>query len=119
MLNKTENNTYSFSVSSRESFLYKLDFENQQVIFVYTCKTDNYTYTEKHDFLEYGILENGFCRVGPGDYEPLVTLIDKSIFTYLSTNIISGSVRRVWNKFKDELISIYNALVMSQTYKIL
>ena len=120
MLNQIENNTYSFSVSSRESFLYKLDFENQQVIFVYTCKTDNYTYTEKHDFLDYGFLEeNGYCRLDPGDYEPLVTVINESILNYLSTNIISGSVRRAWIKFKDELLSIYNSLIMSQTYKIL
>lgn len=116
MLNKTDNNTYTFSVSSRESFLYKLDFENQQVIFIYTCKTDNYTYTLKFAFLEF---IHDVLRVDPGDYDQLVNLIDKSIFYYLSSNIISGSVRRAWNKFKDELISIYNALVMSQTYKIL
>lgn len=116
MLNKTENNTYSFSVSSRESFLYKLDFEAQQVIFVYTCKTDNYTYTEKHQFLDYSL---NVLRVDPGDFDQLVILIDKSITKYLLTNIISGSVRRAWIKFKDELMAIYNSLVMSQIYKIL
>lgn len=116
MLNKIENNTYSFSVSSRESFSYQLDFESQQVIFVYTCNTDNFTYEEKHDFLEFN---SNVLRIDPGDYYQLVDLIDDSITSYLRNNIISGSVRRAWNKFKDELLSIYNALVMSQNYRIL
>lgn len=116
MLNKTEFNTYSFSVSSRESFTYQLDFDTQQVIFVYTCKTDNYTYEEKHRFLDYNC---NALRIDPGDYALLVDLIEDSITRYLSNNIISGSVRRAWIKFKDELLSIYNALVMSQNYRIL
>lgn len=116
MLNKSENNTYSFSVSSRESFSYQLDFDSQQVIFVYTCKTDNYTYEEKHSFLDFNC---NVLRIDPGDYDQLVDLIEVSISMYLRNNIISGSVRRAWTKFKDELLSIYNALVMSQNYRIL
>lgn len=116
MLNKNSDNSYSFSVSSRESFIYNLDFENQVIVITYICKTDNYRYTTTYAFLDF--LKDCF-RVDPSDYGEVAQLVDKSIYHYISTNIISGSVRRAWSKFKDELCGLYNSLDLSKNYQIL
>lgn len=111
MLTKTAENCFSFDVSSRESFSYKFDFEHQCVIITYSCKTDSYQFVTTYDFV---LFDFKVLRIDSKDYSLIVSLINQSVTYYINHNIISGSHRRSWIKFRDELSALYNSLAMSQ-----
>lgn len=111
MLTKTAENCFSFDVSTRESFSYQFDFERQCVVITYSCKTDSYQFITTYDFVKFDFQ---VLRIDNKDYSLIVSLINQSITYYTNNNIISGSHRRSWIKFREELMALYNSLAMSQ-----
>lgn len=110
MLNKVADNSYQFAVNVRESFTYTLDFEGQCVIIDYYCKTDNYHYSSSKKFYDYC----GANLVEPKDYDVLAKIVYQSIQMYLNTNVISGSTRRAFLDFQQQLCALYNNFNLAQ-----
>lgn len=115
MLNKVSDNKYQFAVNVRESFTYELDFEGNRVIIEYYCKTDNYKFLTSYPFDQFG---HSFGVLLPSDYQDVVKLVASSIDTYTNTNIISGSTRRAFENFKQELCAVYNNFGLAQMFLV-
>lgn len=111
MLNKISENKYQFQVNVRESFTYEINFESRVVIIEYYCKTDNYRFLTSYSFDDFG---QPICNVNPSDYQDVAKLVVSSIDRYLMTNVISGSVRRAFENFKQELSAVYNNFGLAQ-----
>lgn len=105
MLNKIKENCYALAVNVRESFTFEIDLDNYRVIIDYYCKTDNYHYISSFEFEYQSPDPSNIAR-------QLHIIIDK----YLTTNIISGSVRRVFIKFRDEICALYNNYSMASMF---
>lgn len=111
MLNKISENKYQFQVNVRESFTYEINFESRVVIFEYFCKTDKYSFLTTYPFDDFGL---PIANVNPSDYKDIANLVCSSVDRYLITNIISGSVRRAFENFKQELSAVYNNFGLAQ-----
>ena len=111
MLNKISDNKYQFQVNVRESFVYEINFESRVVIIDYYCKTDNYHFLTSYPFDQFGM---PICNANQNDYDSIAKLVSSSISIYLNTNIISGSVRRAFENFKQELTAAYNNIGLAQ-----
>lgn len=111
MLNKIKENQYQFQVNVRESFTYELDFENSRIYIVYFCKTDNYRFLTSYEFSQFG---QNYNNVQPNDFQDIAKLIHSSVELYLSKNIISGSTRRAFLNFENELTSAYTNIGLAQ-----
>lgn len=113
MLNKISENKYQFQVNVRESFTYEINFESRVIIIDYYCKTDNYHYLTSYPFDQFG---SPICNANSTDYEDIAKLVCSSISIYLNTNIISGSTRRAFENFKQELTAVYNNFGLAQMF---
>lgn len=102
MLNKVRENCYSISVNVRESFTFEFVPSDYRVIIDYYCSTDNYHYISSLDF----------DNKSP-DFSNIAVEFGRIIDNYLNHNVISGSTRRAWLKFKQEIMALYNNYSMA------
>lgn len=110
MLNKVADNSYQFAVNVRESFTYTLDFEGQNVSIDYYCKTDNYHFITSYKFYDFC----GQSLVESTDYDTLAKLVYSTIQRYIMTNVISGSTRRAFLDFQQQLCALYTNFNLAQ-----
>lgn len=102
MLNKIKENCYSIVVNVRESFTFEYVPSDYRVIIDYYCRTDNYHYISSFEF-----------DYKSPDYDNVSNQFSRIIDNYLYHNVISGSTRRAWLQFKQEITALYNNLSMA------